>query len=95
MNSCSFTGGTGSLALTDFNLNLTTQLMDDKYRYLTSASVVSNDFVSKDCSFQYTTIWDATLDNTMNAGLGNLISAYTLTLNNSSKHWAIVLSGKL
>lgn len=95
MNSCSFTGGTGSLTLTDFSVNLTTTLQDDKYRYQTSSTIVNNNFTSKECSLQYTTIWDNASDATIVSNLGNIISAYTLTLNNASKHWAIAINGKL
>lgn len=95
MNSCSFSGGTGSLTLSDFSIGLTTQMTDDKYRYQISASVINNDFTSKGCSFNYTTIFDGDLDKQMNSYLGQMINTYTLTLNNPSKHWQFDLCGKL
>lgn len=95
MNSTSLTGGTGSLTLTDFSINMTTTLQDDKYRYQTSSTIMNNNFVSKEASLQYAAIWDNASDATIISNLGNMISAYTLTLNNASKHWAFAINGKL
>jgi hypothetical protein len=95
MNSTTFTGGTGSLTLTDFNITLNTTMQEDKYRYQTSSTILNNNFESKDCSFQYTTIWDNTSDASIVSNLGSLVPTYTLTLNNDSKHWAFAINGKL
>lgn len=96
MNSVTFTAsGIGSSTLTDFSINLTTDMVDDKYRYQNASTVLNNDFMSKNGSLNYTTIWDPTLDATMNAALGTYVSGASLALVNSSKTWTFAMKGKV